>query len=139
MSTSSPYQVFLVDDHPVVRQGLRHLFEQIDLLSVVGEAATSQEALAEISRVAPDLALIDISLNGTDGIELTRRLAEESEEVHVLVISMHEDPYYVKKALDAGADGYVLKDKVNEVLLEAAETILKGEQYLCPDAQKSIS
>lgn len=137
MSTTTPARVFLVDDHPVVRMGLRHLFEQFDHLSIVGEAETGEEALSKILNVEPDLAIVDISLDGMNGIELTRRLGEERPQVRVLIVSMHNDAYYIEQAMEAGARGYVLKDKVNSVLLEAVETILDGERYLGTDDEES--
>lgn len=136
-NNTTPAEVFLVDDHPVVRMGLRHLFDQFDHLSIVGEAESGEEALPNITEASPDLAIVDISLDGMDGIELTRRLKKEHPEVRVLIVSMHDDAYYVEQALEAGAGGYVLKDKVNSVLLEAVETILDGGRYLGTENKQS--
>lgn len=130
MDEPFPSQVFVVDDHPVVRMGLRHLFDQVDHLSIVGEAASGEEALDQISGVDPDLVIVDISLDGMGGIELTRHLDTNLPGVPVLIISMHDDAYYVREAFNAGAQGYVLKDKVNKVLVEAVESILDGERFL---------
>lgn len=130
MTNTSPAQVFLVDDHPVVRMGLRHLFDQFDHYSVVGEAESGEEALSQISDTNPDLAIVDISLDGMNGIELTRHLETEDSDLRVLIVSMHDDAYYIEQALEAGANGYVLKDKVNSVLLDAVETVLDGGRYL---------
>lgn len=130
MDDPFPARVFVVDDHPVVRMGLRHLFEQVDHLSIVGEAASGEEALDQISSIDPDLAIVDISLDGMGGVELTRHLATTFPGVSVLIISMHDDAYYVREAFSAGAQGYVLKDKVNKVLVEAVESVLGGERFL---------
>lgn len=137
-NSTTPAAVFLVDDHPVVRMGLRHLFDQFDHLSVVGEAERGEEALSKISEVEPDLAIVDISLDGMDGIELTRQLVTDQSQVRVLIVSMHDDAYYVEQALDAGARGYVLKDKVNRVLLEAVETVLDGGRYLGTGHEQNV-
>lgn len=131
--TNSPHRVFLVDDHTVVRMGLRRLFEETGSLSVIGEADSGKDALPQLLELSPDLALIDISLNGVEGmggIELTRHMAVQCPNVPVLILSMHEDPYYVKKALEAGAGGYVLKNQIGESLVEAVETVLAGQRYL---------
>lgn len=137
-NSTTPAAVFLVDDHPVVRMGLRHLFDQFDHLSVVGEAESGEEALSKISEVEPELAIVDISLDGMDGIELTRQLVTDQSQVRVLIVSMHDDAYYVEQALDAGARGYVLKDKVNRVLMEAVETVLDGGRYLGTGHEQNV-
>ncbi len=136
-SNTTPAEVFLVDDHPVVRMGLRHLFDQFEHLSIVGEAESGEDALPRIIDDSPDLAIVDISLDGMDGIELTRRLETECPEVRVLIVSMHDDAYYIEQALEAGARGYVLKDRVNKVLLEAVETVLGGGRYFGTEHERS--
>lgn len=138
MSSTAPAEIFLVDDHPVVRMGLRHLFEQFNHLSIAGEAESGEKALPQLLDLTPDLAIVDISLDGMDGIELTRRLTAERPEVRVLIVSMHDDIYYVEQALEAGASGYVLKDKVNKVLLEAVESILEGGRYFGADDEERV-
>lgn len=132
-----PAEVFLVDDHPVVRMGLRHLLEQFDHLTIVGEAESGEEALPQITDDSPDLAIVDISLNGMNGIELTRQLKAECADVRVLMVSMHDDSYYVEQALEAGASGYVLKDRVNKVLLEAVDTVLDGGHYFDAEHERT--
>lgn len=136
-SNTTPAEVFLVDDHPVVRMGLRHLFDQFEHLAIVGEAESGEDALPRIIDDSPDLAIVDISLDGMDGIELTRRLETECPEVRILIVSMHDDTYYVEQALEAGASGYVLKDRVNKVLLEAVETVLDGGRYFGTEHERS--
>lgn len=130
-------RVFLVDDHRIVRLGFRRLLEQSDTLSVAGEADSGEKALEEISQVRPNLAIVDIAMQGMDGIELTRTLKEKYPEVRVLIVSMHNESFYVDRALAAGADGYVLKDNVDELMLEAAGAVLAGRRYLCRDVADS--
>lgn len=124
-------RVFLVDDHRIVRLGFRRLLEQSGTLSVAGEAASGEEALEKIPLVRPDLAVVDISMKGMDGIELTRQIKQHHPEVYVLIVSMHNERFYVDRALEAGADGYVLKDNVDELMLEATDAVLAGQRYLC--------
>ncbi len=126
-------RVFLVDDHRIVRLGFRRLLEESGTLLVAGEAASGEEALEKIPQVRPDLAIVDISMKGMDGIELTRALKRQYPDVRVLVVSMHDESFYVDRALQAGADGYVLKDNVDELMFEAADEVLAGRRYLCRD------
>lgn len=130
MSDSTPHRIFLVDDHPVIRRGLRQLFEEAQGFSVVGEAKNGEEALTQIEGVSPDLALVDVTLGPMGGIELVRHLSSQHPSIRVLIFSAYDDAYYVRETLDAGAEGYVLKDKRNEVLLDAAQSVLNGHQYL---------
>lgn len=121
--------------------GLRRLFEQTGSLTVVGEAESGQEALPQILEDQPDLALVDISLdgvNGMGGIELTQHLAVQCPDVPVLILSMHEEAYYVDKVLKAGAGGYVLKNNMGDVLVEAVETIRNGECYLSDEMEDRL-
>ncbi len=118
--------------------GLRRLFEQTGSLTVIGEAESGQQALPQILEEKPDLALVDISLdglNGMGGVELTQHLAVQCPDVPVLIVSMHEEVYYVDKVLKAGAGGYVLKNNMGEVLVEAVETLLNGERYLSDEME----
>lgn len=126
-------RVFIVDDHRIVRLGFRRLLEQAGTLSIAGEASSGEEALQKIPHAHPDLAIVDISMKGMDGIELTRHLKQDHPELRVLIVSMHDDTFYVERALEAGADGYVLKDNVDELMLEAAQKVLTGQRYLCRD------
>lgn len=108
---------------------------------MIGEAESGKQALPQILEKKPDLALVDVSLDGTDGmggIELTQHLAVQCPEVPVLVVSMHEDVYYAEKVLEAGAGGYVLKNNMGDVLVEAVETILDGERYLSDEMESVL-
>lgn len=118
--------------------GLRRLFEHTGSLTVIGEAESGKSALPQILENKPDLALVDISLNGLEGmggIELTQHLTVQCPEVPVLIVSMHDEVYYVKKVLEAGAGGYVLKNNMGEVLVEAVETLLRGQRYLSDEME----
>lgn len=141
MDDASSTRAFLVDDHPIIREGFRNLLESEEEFVVVGEADSGAEALEKLSRIGADLAVVDISMEGMDGIELTRRLRKSSElgaNLKVLIVSMHEETRYVEDALEAGAGGYVLKDNVHILLPQAAHAVIGGELYLDPDLRGSL-
>lgn len=122
--------VFIVDDHPLVRQGLKMLLDMQCDLRVVGEAADSQQALDEIARTKPDLAIVDIGLKGADGLELTKSLHKRHPRLAVLMLSIYDEAIYAERALKAGARGYIMKKEANEELLNAVRRVLAGKVYL---------
>lgn len=129
-----------MDDHPVVREGLRQFLEVSGSFSVVGEAGSGEEALEAIGSSEADLAVVDISMgDDMDGIELTRRLTERFPELRVLIVSMHNDSYYARTALEAGANGYLVKGKVHEEIVNAVNAVLEGETYICDDMEKKLA
>lgn len=130
MPDTAPAQVFLVDDHPIIRDGFRDLLDEEEGFAVTGEAGSGEGALEKMSEAEPDLAVVDISMDGMDGIELTRRLKDAHPSLKVLIVSMHGESRYVEDALKAGASGYVLKDNVHRLLPEAAREVLGGSRYL---------
>lgn len=142
MSTNIPenslHRIFLVDDHPLIRRGLRRLFEEVRGFSVVGEANNGEDALSRIEELEPDLALVDVTLGAMGGIELVRHLSSQHPSIDVLIFSAYDDAYYVRETLNAGADGYVLKDKANDVVVEAAEAVVNGEEYLDSGVQSPL-
>jgi len=119
--------VFIVDDHPLLREGLRRTIDQQSDLAVCGEAGNGQEALAAVEKLHPDLVLVDISLPGRDGIELTKELRARCPTLPVLVLSMHDESVYAERALRAGARGYVMKCEPMETHLDAIRKMLAGE------------
>lgn len=131
----SPSQVLLVDARSVGREELRHLFEGAEDLTVAEEAQSGEAALTQVSELHPDLAVVNVALEGTEGmsgVALTRQLQDEHPDVGVLVVSEHEDTDYVKQVMQAGADGYVLDATVEDTLTDAARTIADGDRYLDP-------
>ncbi len=127
-----PSSVLIVDDHPIVRCGLRELLSQKPELVVCGEAANADEALRALAALRPDLMIIDISLNGESGIDLIQQLKARESEVKILVCSMHDELYFAERSLHAGALGYVNKQEATGKLLEAVFTVLEGRVYLSP-------
>jgi len=128
--TGGKKTVFVVDDHPIVRQGLALLINQEADLSVCGEAEEMHSALSAIHAVRPDILIVDISLNGPDGLELLKNIRITSPRLPVLVLSMHDETIYAERALRAGANGYIMKQEATEKVLVALRRILSGEIYV---------
>jgi LuxR family maltose regulon positive regulatory protein len=122
--------VLLVDDHALMRRGLRTLLEEEKGLRVVGEAGDGREALEKVRTLSPDVVVMDITMPHLDGIEATRGILTESPETKVIALSIHGGKRFVENMLQAGAAGYVLKDSVPEELVDAVRTVLRGEKYL---------
>ena len=120
-------KVLLVDDHPLLREGLTRLINRQPDLLVCGEAGTTPEALAAASKHLPDLALIDISLPGSDGFVLTKALQARPHKVPVLMFSMHDELVYAERALQAGARGYIMKQESTDDCLRAIRQVLAGK------------
>jgi DNA-binding NarL/FixJ family response regulator len=123
-------RVFLIDDHSILREGLRRLLEAEDDLSVCGEASTAKEAIVGITADRPDLVLVDIALPGADGLELIKTLRARFPSLLMLALSMHDEALYAERVLRAGAKGYVMKSSSSEQLLEAARKVLGGEIFV---------
>ena len=121
--------VLLADDHAVVRDGLRALLETGDL-QVVATAGNGREAVAEALRLRPDIVIMDIAMPELDGVEATRRIVEKCPETRVLILSMYLSAEHIYRALQAGAQGYVLKESAGEEVVEAIRTLRAGKRYL---------
>ncbi len=120
-------KVFLVDDHPIVRQGLTLLINQEVDLAVCGQAEDMHSALQAIHDSRPDIMIVDISLNGPDGLELLKSIRVKYPDMPVLILSMHHESFYAERALRAGANGYIMKQEATEKVLVALRRIL-GER-----------
>src|ERR1051326_4633040 len=122
--------VFVVDDHPLVREWLTNLIQQQPDLAVCGEAETGPEALQGIIAIKPQIAIIDISLKDSSGIELIKDLKQCCPNVAVLVLSMHEESHYAERALRAGAKGYIIKRDTSRKVISAIRQVLEGKMYI---------
>lgn len=131
-------RLLIVDDHAVLRAGLRTLLNLQSDLEVVGEAAEGPEALEKVQRLQPDVVLMDISLPGMEGLEATAELKKRHPEVRVLILTMHEDRRYLSPALKAGASGYVVKRAADTELLEAIRAVYRGDAFLHPSMAKVV-
>jgi DNA-binding NarL/FixJ family response regulator len=131
-------RVFIVDDHPMMRRGYASLLNAEPDLEVCGEAGAAVEASAAIEAAEPDLAIVDISLEGANGIELTKQLVLKRPDLPVLVISMHDEILYAERALQAGARGYLTKLASDEAVLEAVRRVLEGHVCLSDTMQDRL-
>ncbi|MFC0252696.1 response regulator [Massilia consociata] len=127
--TDREVNILLVDDHPLVRDGLRARLEAAPRLRVVGEAGSAAEALDQAGACRPDLVLMDVNLKGGSGIDATARLTARHPGIAVLMLSMHDKPEYVTQAMAAGARGYVLKDAPGKDIVLAIDTVMGGGIY----------
>jgi two-component system, NarL family, response regulator NreC len=125
-------KVLIVDDHAVVRAGLRLLLEAEEDIEVVGEAGTAREAIFEVRSSEPDVVLMDVVMPGGSGIDATPRVLHERPEARVLVLSMQDDPSYVREAFEAGASGYVLKEAADAEVVAAVREVAGGRSYVNP-------
>jgi DNA-binding NarL/FixJ family response regulator len=128
--------VFIVEDAPEMREAYAMLLELEGDFESVGTAADAGAAYEALADASPDLALVDVSLPGEDGLSLTRRLTERAPDLRILVVSGHSDVSYVQEAVDAGARGYVLKSEIGECLGEAASAVLEGGRYFSPSVPR---
>jgi DNA-binding NarL/FixJ family response regulator len=131
-------RVVLVDDHELMRQGLRSILEREEEVEVVGEAANGREALELARTLAPDVVIMDVAMQDLNGIETTRRIRAECSRVKVLALSSHSDARYVTAMLDAGASGYVLKANAYDDLRRALDAVRRGRSYLCADVTDAV-
>jgi DNA-binding NarL/FixJ family response regulator len=125
-------RIVLADDHPIVLNGLRNIIQAEQHLELVGEASSGLAALKVIREERPDVAVVDISMPEMNGILLARRLADEMPSVRILVLTLHEDRAYLKQALDAGINGYMLKRSAAENLVHAIKAVAVGGIYVDP-------
>jgi DNA-binding NarL/FixJ family response regulator len=123
-------RVFVVDDHPIVRQGLALLVNREPDLMVCGEAEDAQAAMQAVNAAKPDILVLDISLNGPDGLDLLKNIRTRHPELPVLVLSMHDESIYAERALRAGAQGYIMKQEATDKVLVALRRILGREIYV---------
>ncbi|MFY9732152.1 MAG: response regulator transcription factor [Candidatus Acidiferrales bacterium] len=139
LNSSAPKcKVFLVDDHPIVRQGLALFIEREPDLMVCGEAEDATSALQAIRDAAPDFVILDISLNGPDGLELLKTLRVRYPNLPALVLSMHDESVYAERALRAGANGYIMKQEAADKVITAIRHILGGDVYLSDNLTKRM-
>jgi len=129
--------VLLVDDHQVVREGLKHMLAVHEDIQVVGEAGSGEEALAQAQRLRPDVVLMDIKMPGMDGIAATRQLREKVPETRVVILTLYGSEY-LTQAIEAGASGYILKDASGEQLVQAIRDAYQGHVPLAPSLTRGV-
>lgn len=129
---TAPKRLLIVDDHPVFRHGIAQLIRKFPEVTVCGEAENAQTALHAMRQLQPDVALIDISMPGTNGIELIKLMLAEQPRLIILTLSMHDESLYALRALRAGAKGYVMKEQVIETVLDALRKVIGGGTCVTP-------
>ena len=129
-NNNSKISILIVDDHSIVRRGLMQLVNQEPDLRVCGEAENAAQALEIIEKQQVDLAIVDISLNGTNGIQLTEKIKSMRPNLPVLILTMHDEVVYAKRALRAGVEGYVTKSEAAEKIVTAIRQVLCGKEYI---------
>lgn len=137
-STRQKHKIFIVDDHPIVRKGLSQMINQEIDLAVCGEADSAQNALESLKTSKPDLVIVDISLQGVDGIELIKTIKARYENLPTLVVSMHDESLFAERALRVGARGYIMKQEAIEKMMEAIRKVLRGELYISERVSENI-
>jgi two-component system, NarL family, invasion response regulator UvrY len=132
-------KVLLADDHSIVRAGLRRIIEESGEMTVVAEASDGQEAIREIQKTSPDVAVIDISMPGLDGLEVISRIRPIHPKLPVLVLTMHEEDQYVIRVFAAGANGYITKRSAPEQLVNAIRKVHSGGRYINGAAAEALA
>lgn len=139
MTAPRPLRVLLVDDHPLVRAGIRRVLETRPGLEIVAEASDGNEALRMIEATAPDIVVLDLAMPELDGLEVLERLRSRGSSFKILVLTMHAHPEYVRRALQSGADGYLLKESAVQELLAAIDSVMLGDRYYSPQIRAQLA
>lgn len=132
-------KVLLVDDHSIVRAGLRRIIEDAGDMVVTVEAANGREALEQARETVLDVAVVDISMPGMDGLEVVARLHSDRPEIPILILTMHDEEQYVVRSIYSGAMGYITKQSAPEQLVKAIRQLQAGGRYLSPEAAESLA
>lgn len=135
----SPTRVMIVDDHPMVAEGIQSILETYPDIDVVGTLANGQEAVDQLATLAPDVILLDLNMPVMGGLTATEIMLERAPDTRILVLSMHDSPEYIGAALSHGAMGYILKDVPTEEIKTAIDTVMAGQRYLCTGARASLT
>lgn len=138
--SSEPIRVLIVDDHAIVREGIRRVLDGDPGFDVVAEASSAADALEAVAETRPDVVLLDLGLGDVGGLEALRLLRESDAQPRVLVLSMHDDAEYVRRAVEAGVDGYLLKDEAEPAMLRTAvRTVCGGSSYFSATAAATLA
>jgi two-component system, NarL family, response regulator DegU len=130
--SKQPIKLIIIDDHDIMREGLLLLLQDDPQIEVVGMASSGEEGLALVNELKPDIALMDITMEGMNGLEATRQIGETTPETSVIILTMHEDKAFFLEALAVGASGYFLKGSDTEDLIKTIHIVNEGGTYLTP-------
>ncbi|WP_394177213.1 response regulator [Yoonia maritima] len=131
-------RILIVDDHPMVTEGIQAILESYDDIEVVGALNNGQDAVDQVVDLAPDVILLDLNMPGLSGLNATEFILEKRPDTRIVILSMHDSPEYISTALSHGARGYILKDVPTDAIRTAIDTVMSGEQYLCTGAKGSL-
>ncbi len=132
-------KVMLVDDHDLVRTGIRRLLEDAADIEVVGEAASGETALEQVQAAAPDVVLMDINMPGIGGLEATRKLLRRNPELRIIIVTMHDDDLFPQRLMKAGAMGYLTKGAQIDEILRAIRAVMAGKRYIAPEIAQQMA
>lgn len=138
VSPPGPRRVLILDDHPVVRQGVKLMVNAERDMTVVGEAQTEAEARRLVRELTPDAVIVDLSLAQGDGFNVVRDVSAHFPDIRVLVLSMHDEIVYAERLLAEGASGYIMKEAATEQLVTALRTVLRGERYMSDNLRRVL-
>lgn len=131
-------RVVVVDDHPMVAEGIEAILESYDDIDVVATLSDGQAMFDQLSELAPDVILMDLNMPGLGGLSATEMILEKAPDTRILILSMHDTPEYITTALSHGARGYVLKDVPTDEIKTAIDAVMSGEKYLCTGAEGAL-
>ena len=134
-----PIRVIVVDDHPMVAEGIEAILEGYDDIAVLATLSNGQQVMDRLDALAPDVILMDLNMPGVNGLAATEMILERRPQTRILVLSMHDSPEYISSALSHGARGYVLKDVPTEEIKRAIDVVMTGERYLCTGAEGALA
>lgn len=138
MTTEAKLRVLIVDDHPMVAEGIQSILESYEDIDVVATLTNGQDAVDQTAALAPDVVLMDLNMPKMGGLSATEQILERSPRTRILILSMHDSPEYISTALSHGAMGYVLKDVPTDEIKQAIDTVMTGQRYLCTGARGSL-
>jgi DNA-binding NarL/FixJ family response regulator len=138
-SQAAQHRVMIVDDHPVVRQGIKLMINAEPDLTICGEAENEQQARRLVRELKPDALVVDLSLGDGDGFNVVRDVHAHFPEIRVLVLSMHDEAIYAERLLSQGASGYIMKQAATEQLVTALRTVLRGERFVSESLQRTLA
>ncbi|WP_299783486.1 response regulator transcription factor [uncultured Roseobacter sp.] len=138
MSNTSCIKTLIIDDHPMVADGIQSILESYDDIKVVGTCNSARDAIDQLNTLDPDVILMDLNMPDMGGLTATEVILEQRPGTRILVLSMHDSPEYISSALNHGAMGYVLKDVPTDEIKKAIDVVMSGERYLCTGARGSL-
>ena len=132
-------KILIVDDHPIVRKGLKQILDEAEDIFIAGEAVNGQEALKKVKNNTYDVILLDISLPDMSGLDILKQIKVEKPELNILILSMHSEEQYAVRTLKGGASGYLTKDKMPEELISAIKRVAQGKKYISPSLAELLA